>query len=116
MSHYSVAEGQQWVSNPAPLCPEPGVLTLLGHHVIRQRYHDYCPQTKFGEGNVFTGVCLSTGQGVGYPGHWRGHMVGVPPRHGTWIPYTLPKMGLGLPYPTSVRGTWIPNPLSASDI
>ena len=47
----------------------------------------YRPQTKFGEGNVFTGVYLF--MGVGYPGHWRGHMVGYAlpsSRHGTWIP------------------------------
>ena len=74
---------------------------------MRNYYH---PQTKFGEGNVFTCVCLSTG-GSGYPGHWIGRMVGYPlltfPQtwdldtysplsgHGTWIPYPLR------------HGTWI---------
>ena len=52
----------------------------------------YCLHTKFGEGYVFTGVCLSTGRGVGYyKDHWIGRIVRYPlhPRHGTWISYQL---------------------------
>ena len=42
----------------------------------------YSPETKFGEGNVFTGVCLSTvagcGGGQNQIHHGIGHMVGYP--------------------------------------
>ena len=41
----------------------------------------YYPPTKFAQGNVFTGVCLSTGEGVGMvPGPFRGNM-----SRGGWV-------------------------------
>ena len=34
------------------------------------------PKRSLGQGNVFTGVCLSTGEGVGFPACITGHMTG----------------------------------------
>ena len=82
MSHYSVAEGQQWVSNPAPLCPEPGVLTLLGHDVPRQA-NMITARKRSLEKVMFSQPC------VGYPGHGIGHMVGYSL---TWALDTLPPL------------------------
>ena len=42
-------------------------------------------QMKFGE--VFTGICLFTGEEVP-PGHGTWVHIPFPPRHGTWVPTT----------------------------
>ena len=83
---------------------------------------------KFGEGNVFTGVCLSTGRGGGrYPGNRLGHMVGYTLSPWTWnmdtyppflymgpgYPTSLPpNMGPGYPTPPPGHGTLMPYPPS----
>ena len=61
----------------------PGFLDILMHKHYRDmniNEHIYCLQTKLFEGNVFTGVCLSTGGGCLSPGEGSPYGVsGTPP-------------------------------------
>ena len=65
--------------------------TTTDHFLTIVVVHNYRPQTKLGK-VMFAQACVcSQGEGVEYPSHWRGHIVGytppLPPGHGTWIPY-----------------------------
>ena len=43
--------------------------SINNESALTLHHGNYHPQTKFGEGNVFTGVCLFTGEGVLYTLH-----------------------------------------------
>ena len=70
---------------------------FLVHNFPNSENH-YRPQTKFGEGKVLTGVCLSGWRSRSLD---RSHGRVPSPGYGIWIPYPLPDMGPEYSTPSS---------------